>query len=80
MITSSNGNIFRVTGALWGNPPDTNGLPSQRPVTPSFDFFLDVRQNKRWREGNSVVAVDIGRHFAHCDVSVMGVIGLKAMQ
>ena len=47
MMTSSNGNIFRVTGPLWGNPPVTGGFPSQRPVTRSFDVFFDLRLNKR---------------------------------
>ena len=35
MMTSSNGNIFRVTGPLCG------------PVTRSFDAFFDLRLNKR---------------------------------
>ena len=30
-----------------GNSPVTGELPSQRPVTPSFDVFLDLRPNKR---------------------------------
>ena len=45
MMTSSNGNIFRVTGPLWGNPPVTGGFPP--PVTRSFDVFFDLRLNKR---------------------------------
>ena len=36
MMTSSNGNIFRVTGHL-----------TQRPVTRSFDVIYDLRLNKR---------------------------------
>ena len=47
MITSSNGNIFRVTGPLCGNWPVTGEFPSQRPVTRSFDLFFDLRLNKR---------------------------------
>ena len=47
MMTSSNGNIFRVTGTLWGNSLVTGGFPSQRPVTRSFDVFFDQRLNKR---------------------------------
>ena len=35
MMASSNGNIFHVTGPLWGQ------------VTRSFDVFFDIRQNKR---------------------------------
>ena len=42
-MTSSNGNIFRITGPLWGE--STGDL--QRPVTRSFDVFLDLRLNKR---------------------------------
>ena len=42
-MTSSNGNIFHVTGPLWGNPPITGGFPSQRPVARSFDGFFDMR-------------------------------------
>ena len=37
IMTSSNGNIFRVTGPF----------PSQRPMTRSFDVFFDLRLNKR---------------------------------
>ena len=39
MMTSSNGNIFRVTGHLCGV------FPSQRPVTRSFDVYFDLRLN-----------------------------------
>ena len=37
MMMSSNGNIFRVTG----------GIPSQRPVSRTFDVFFDLRLTKR---------------------------------
>ena len=47
MVTSSNGNIFRVTGLCDGNPPVTGGFPSQRPVTQRFGVFFDLRLNKR---------------------------------
>ena len=39
-------NIFRVTGLCAGNSPVTGELPSQRPVTRSFDVFFDLRPNK----------------------------------
>ena len=45
-LKSSNGNIFRVTGHLWGESPVTGGFPSQRPVTPSFDVPFYLRLNK----------------------------------
>ena len=44
-MTSSNGNIFRVTGPLWEE--STGVFPSQRPVTRSCDVFFDLRVNKR---------------------------------
>ena len=48
MITSSNGNTFRVTGHLYGEfTSDTGQFPAQRPVTRSFDVFFDLRLNKR---------------------------------
>ena len=47
MMTSSNGNIFRVTGHLCGNSPVPGEFPAQRPVTRSFDVFFDQRLNKR---------------------------------
>ena len=40
MMTSSNGNLFRVTGHLCGES-------AQRPVSRSFDVFFDLRLNKR---------------------------------
>ena len=52
MMTSSNRNIFRVTGHLWGIHRGTGNslvpgeFPAQRPVTRSFDVFCDVRLNK----------------------------------
>ena len=52
MLTSSNGNIFRVTYPLCeeftGNRwiPLTK-FPSQRPVTRSFEALFDLRLNKR---------------------------------
>ena len=47
MITSSNGNIFRVTGLCVGNSPVTDDFPAQRPVTRSFDVFFDLHLDKR---------------------------------
>ena len=47
MMTSSNGNIFRVTGPLCGEFTGPGEFPAQRPVTLSFDVFFDLRLNKR---------------------------------
>ena len=48
MMTSSNGNIFRVTGHLCGEFPGPGEFPAQRPVTRNFDVFFDLRLNKGW--------------------------------
>ena len=47
MMTSSNGNIFRVTGPLCGEFTGPGEFPTQRPVTRNFDVFFDLRLNKR---------------------------------
>ena len=46
-MTSSNGNIFRVTGPLCGEFTGPGEFPTQRPVTRSFDVYFDLRLNKR---------------------------------
>ena len=45
MMTSSNGNIFRVTGLLCGEFTGPGEFPAQRPVTRSFDVYFDLRPN-----------------------------------
>ena len=56
-MTSSNGNIIRVTVPLCGE------------FTGHFDVFFDLA----WTNGgvNNRDAVDLGRHRAHYDVTVM---------
>ena len=39
MMTSSNGNIFYVTGPCEGNSPVNGYFPSQKPVTRSFEIY-----------------------------------------
>ena len=46
MMTSSSGNIFRVTGPLCGEFTGPGEFPTQRPVTRNFDVFFDLRLNK----------------------------------
>ena len=46
-MTLSNGNIFHVTGLLYGEFTGPGEFPTQRPVTRSFDVFFDLRLNKR---------------------------------
>ena len=47
MMTSSNGNIFRVIGHLCGEFIGHRLIPRTRPVTRSFDVFFDLRLNNR---------------------------------
>ena len=47
MMTSSNRNIFSVTGPLCGEFTSHLWIPAQRPVTRSFDVFFDLCLNKR---------------------------------
>ena len=63
MMTSSNGNIFRVTGHLCGE------FTGHRPVTRRFDVFFDLRLINGWV--NNREAGDLRRHRAHYDVIVM---------
>ena len=47
MMTSSKGNIFRVTVPLCGEFTGPGEFPAQRPVTRSFGVFFDLHLNKR---------------------------------
>ena len=70
MMTSSNGNMFRVTGSLCaGNSPVTGKFPPQRPVTRSFDIFFDLRLNKwsnkqSWRQWFEMPSSSL---WCHCN-------------
>ena len=48
MMTSSNGNIVRVTGLLYGESSVTGEFCAQRPVTRSFDPCLKQQLIKQW--------------------------------
>ena len=49
----------------------TGEFPSQRPVTRSFDVFLDFRLKNDWV--NTCEAGDLTRHHVHHNVIVMNV-------
>ena len=68
-ITSSNGNIFRVTGHLCGEFTGPRWIPAQRPVTRSFDFPLIFGWINGWV--NNREAGDLRRYSVHYDVIVM---------
>ena len=46
LMTSSNGNIVRVTGLCPGNSPVTGEVPAQSWLMRSFDVFFDLRRNE----------------------------------
>ena len=47
MMTTSNGNIFRVTGPLCGEFTGQRWIPHTKPVTRSFDVYFDLCLNRR---------------------------------
>ena len=70
MMTSSNGNIFRVTGPLCGEFIGHRWIPRTKAGNASFVmFYLICARINGWV--NSREAGDLGRHGAHHDVIVM---------
>ena len=67
MMTSSNGNIFRVTGPLRGNSPVAGEFPSQTPVTWSFYVFFGLRLNKRLRKQSRRWWFETPSLWRHCN-------------
>ena len=68
VMTSSNGNIFRVTGHLCGEFTGPGEFPAPRPVARSFDDFVDLRLNNGWV--NNREAGDLRCYRADYDVTV----------
>ena len=66
MMTSSNGNIFRVTGLLCGE------FTGDRPVMRSFDVFFVLRLNKRSSKQSRRVWFEtpLRSLWRHCNVAV----------
>ena len=70
MMTSPNGNIFRVTVPLGGEFTGHRWIPlTKRPVTRSFDIFFDLCLKKRLSKNR--YAGDFRRHRAHYDANIM---------
>ena len=71
-MTSSNGNISRVTGPLCVEFTGDRWIPrtkGQGPVAQGFGVFFDLHLNKLWV--NNGKAGDLRCHDAHYDVTVM---------
>ena len=67
MTTSSNGNIFRITGPLCGNSPVNS--PHKGQWRGALIFSLICAWTKGWV--NNLDAGDLRRHLAHYNVTVM---------
>ena len=67
MMTSSNGNIFRVTGHLSGEFTGDRWIPRTKPVTRMLPLICS------WINGwiNNGEAGDLRRHLVHNDATVM---------
>ena len=69
-MTSSNGNIFRVTGPLCGEFNGPGEFPTQRPVTQSFDpwgWWFETPSWSLWRQCND----SHPSHHGHKKIIVM---------
>ena len=69
MMTSSNGNIFRVTGHLRGEFTGLQWIPRTKASDAELWCFFDLRLNNDWV--NNREAGDIRRYHAHYGVIVM---------
>ena len=70
MMTSSNGNIFRVTGALCGEFTGHRWIPhTKASAAELWCFLLSAPWINRWV--NNREAGDLKRHIAHNDVILM---------
>ena len=69
MMTSSNGNISRVTGPLWGESTDHRWFPLTKASDAGvwcFCWFATEKRQPNNRDGG-----DLRRHLAHYHVAVM---------
>ena len=71
-MTSSNGNISRVTGPLWGESTGHRWIPPQRPETRSFDVSLICAWTNGWASNRDTGG--LRRHCAHYDVTVIAIV------
>ena len=69
MMTSSNGNIFRVTGPLYGEFTGHRRIPLKRLVTRSLDVSFICAWINGWVK--NCEAGDLRPHRARYDVTVM---------
>ena len=61
-----------------GNSPVTDGFPSQKPVTPSFEIFIDLRLSKRLSKQSKCrwFEMPLRSLWRHCNDSLEGEVSL----
>ena len=69
-MTSSNGNIFRVTGPLWGEFTGYRWIPLTKASDMELRCFL-WSATEQTIKANNQDAGDLRRHRAHYDITVM---------
>ena len=71
-MTSSNGNIFRVTGPLWGESADHRWIPLTKTSDAELWYFLWSAPEQTAEQ----TIEDLRRHRAHYDVTAMAHISM----
>ena len=69
-MTSSNGNIFRVTGLLWGESTGHRWIPLTTASDAELWRYLGSAPEQTVEQTNKRVACVLKRHRAHYDVTV----------
>ena len=78
IMTSSNGNIFRVNGPLWGEFAGRRLIPRKKGQWHGALMFpLICAWTNTW--ANNEDAGDLRRHRVHCDVIVMMALDMGAI-
>ena len=72
MTTSSNINIFRVTGPWWGESIGKRWIPSQKLVVQSINIIFGLRLNKRLSKQSRRMWFETpsGSLWRHCDAGI----------
>ena len=68
-MTSSNGNIFRVTDLLWGEATGRQWIPLTKSSDTAIDVFFDIRPNKWLSKQSRRRWFEMPSHslWRHCD-------------
>ena len=69
MVTLSNVNIFRVTGAMWGESTGHRWIPLTKASDAELCFFFISVWTNGWAKSRD--AGDVRRHRSHYGTNVM---------